>query len=89
MLGVFAEFETDLRRERQADGIAAAKVRGVYRGRKPKIDMDEIRAKLNDSQSPTRIARDMKISRGKVYKAKAAVGFNATPPADHVRPGAS
>jgi hypothetical protein len=37
MLGVFAEFETNLRKERQAEGIAAAKARGVYRGRKPKI----------------------------------------------------
>jgi len=32
MLGVFAEFETKLRRERQLVGIAAAKARGVYRG---------------------------------------------------------
>ena len=35
MLGVFAEFETNLRRERQAEGIAAAKQRGAYRGRPP------------------------------------------------------
>ena len=34
MLGVFAEFETNLRRERQAEGIIAAKMRGVYRGRR-------------------------------------------------------
>ena len=32
MLGVFAEFETNLRRERQMEGIAAAKARGVYKG---------------------------------------------------------
>src|ERR1700710_1879145 len=38
MLGVFAEFETNLRRERQLEGIAQAKARGVYRGRKPHID---------------------------------------------------
>ena len=38
MLGVFAEFETNLRRERQAEGIAAAKQRGAYRGRPPRID---------------------------------------------------
>jgi DNA invertase Pin-like site-specific DNA recombinase len=38
MLGVFAEFETNLRRERQLEGMAAAKARGVYRGRKPSID---------------------------------------------------
>jgi DNA invertase Pin-like site-specific DNA recombinase len=32
-LGVFAEFETNLRRERQLEGISAAKARGVYKGR--------------------------------------------------------
>ena len=35
MLGVFAELETNLRRERQTEGIEAAKQRGAYRGRKP------------------------------------------------------
>ncbi len=38
MLGVFAEFETNLRRERQFEGIKAAKAQGVYKGRKPTID---------------------------------------------------
>ena len=38
MLGVFAEFETNLRRERQLEGIALAKACGAYRGRKPSID---------------------------------------------------
>ena len=38
MLGVFAEFETNLRRERQLEGIAAAKARGVYKGRPPSIE---------------------------------------------------
>jgi len=33
MLGVFAEFETNLRRERQLEGIAKAKAAGVYKGR--------------------------------------------------------
>ena len=36
MLGVFAEFETNLRRERQLEGIQAAKARGVYKGRRPR-----------------------------------------------------
>ncbi len=36
MLGVFAEFETNLRRERQLEGISLAKTRGVYNGRKPR-----------------------------------------------------
>jgi len=71
MLGVFAEFETNLRRERQAEGIAAAKRRGVYRGRTAKIDRLAIQAKLAEGLSPTEIARDMGVSRGTVYKAKA------------------
>ena len=71
MLGVFAEFETNLRRERQAEGIIAAKMRGVYRGRRATINMEEIQMKLNEGASPTNIARAMGISRGTVYKAKA------------------
>ncbi len=71
MLGVFAEFETNLRRERQAEGIKAAKSKGVYRGRVPKIDMASIQAKLIEGCSPTEISREMGISRGTVYKAKA------------------
>lgn len=71
MLGVFAEFETNLRRERQAEGIVAAKQRGVYRGRPSKIDVATIQVKLSEGMSPTEIARDMGISRGTVYKAKA------------------
>ena len=42
MLGVFAEFETNLRRERQLEGIADAKARGVYKGRKASIDPAKI-----------------------------------------------
>src|SRR5215211_7129199 len=38
MLGVFAEFETNLRRERQMEGIAKAKAQGVYKGRIASID---------------------------------------------------
>ena len=73
MLGVFAEFETNLRRERQTEGIAAAKRRGVYRGRPPKIDVDAIKNLISKGLSPTEIAREMSISRGTVYKAKAAM----------------
>ena len=71
MLGVFAEFETNLRRERQAEGIKVAKRKGVYRGRPPKIDMAAIQTKLGAGLSPTDIAREMGIARGTVYKAKA------------------
>lgn len=73
MLGVFAEFETNLRRERQAEGIAAARARSVYRGRPPKIDMDAIKNLIAKGLSPTEIARELGISRGTVYKAKASM----------------
>jgi DNA invertase Pin-like site-specific DNA recombinase len=42
MLGVFAEFETNLRRERQLEGIAKAKANGVYKGRKPTISRKQV-----------------------------------------------
>ena len=71
MLGVFAEFETNVRRERQAKGIAAAKQRATYRGRPPSIDMEAIKHRLAMGLSPTAIARELRISRGTVYKARA------------------
>ena len=69
MLGVFAEFETNLRRERQLDGIAAAKSRGVYRGRKRSIDRGEIQ-RLRDVEQlgATEIARRLGIGRASVYR---------------------
>lgn len=73
MLGVFAEFETNLRRERQAEGIDAAKRRGVYRGRPSRIDIEAIQNRLARGLSPTEIAREMGISRGTIYKAKASM----------------
>ena len=69
MLGVFAEFETNLRRERQMEGIAAAKERGVYKGRKPKIDPAEVRRLHREERlSPTAIARRLGIARSSVYR---------------------
>jgi DNA invertase Pin-like site-specific DNA recombinase len=70
MLGVFAEFETNLRRERQLEGIAQAKARGVYRGRKPSVDMAEIRRlRDQDGLGATAIARRLGIGRASVYRA--------------------
>ena len=68
MLGAFAEFETNRCRERQAEGIAAAKQRGAYRGRPRRIDMEAIKHRLAMGLSPTQIAREMGVSRGTVYK---------------------
>jgi DNA invertase Pin-like site-specific DNA recombinase len=51
MLGVVAGFETDLRKERQLDGIAQAKAAGVYKGSPPSIDPAEVRATLTKPAS--------------------------------------
>ena len=47
------------------------KQRGVYRGRPPRIDMEAIKQRLATGLSPTQIARELGVSRGTVYKAKA------------------
>src|SRR6204780_605793 len=58
MLGVFAEFETNTRRERQMEGIAQAKAKGVYRGRKPSIDPIEVRRlRVEEKLGATAIAQ--------------------------------
>ena len=68
MLGVFAEFETNLRRERQAEGIAKAKANGVYRGRKPTIDPAEVFELRAEGIGATEIAKRLKIGRASVYR---------------------
>ncbi|WP_010511576.1 recombinase family protein [Komagataeibacter europaeus] len=69
MLGVFAEFETNLRKERQLEGIAAAKERGVYKGRKPSIDREKVRKMHKEGISPTNISSMLGIGRTSVYRA--------------------
>ncbi|WP_237709439.1 recombinase family protein [Shewanella baltica] len=70
MLGVFAEFETNLRREHQMEGIAAAKAQGVYRGRKPSIDPAEVwHLYTTEKMGATAIARQLGIGRASVYRA--------------------
>jgi DNA invertase Pin-like site-specific DNA recombinase len=69
MLGVFAEFETNLRRERQMEGINAAKERGVYKGRKPSIDAIEVRRlQQEEGLGATEIAERLGIGRASVYR---------------------
>ena len=71
MLGLFAEFETNLRRERQMEGIAAAKARGVYKGkgRKPTIDAAEAqRLHAEGKLGPAAIAKRLGIGRASVYR---------------------
>ncbi|GAB3447098.1 recombinase family protein [Insolitispirillum peregrinum] len=68
MLGVFAEFETNLRRERQMEGIAKAKAEGIYKGRKSAIDADEIRRLRADGMGASAIAKSLGIGRASVYR---------------------
>jgi DNA invertase Pin-like site-specific DNA recombinase len=69
MLGVFAEFETNLRRERQLEGIADAKARGVYQGRKPSIDPAKVKELRTQGMGASAIAKALKIGRASVYRA--------------------
>ena len=69
MLGVFAEFETNLRRVRQLEGIAKAKAAGVYKGRPPSIEAVRVRELKAGGMRPTDIARMLGIGRTSVYRA--------------------
>jgi DNA invertase Pin-like site-specific DNA recombinase len=68
MLGVFAEFETNLRRERQLEGIAKAKAAGVYKGRPPSIEASQVRELKAQGMRPVNIAKALKIGRASVYR---------------------
>jgi DNA invertase Pin-like site-specific DNA recombinase len=69
MLGVFAQFETAIRKERQMEGIAKAKAAGVYKGRKASVPVDEVRQLKAAGVSPTEIAKRLGIGRASVYRA--------------------
>jgi DNA invertase Pin-like site-specific DNA recombinase len=68
MLGVFAEFETNLRRERQLEGIAKAKKAGVYKGRPPSIDRNDVRRLKEAGKGATEIAKELGVGRASVYR---------------------
>ena len=71
MMGAFAQFERSIIRKRQAEGIAKAKARGVYKGRKRKIDSERVRALKQAGWGASAIARDLGIARASVYRALA------------------
>lgn len=71
MLGILAavaEFELDIRQERQREGIEKAKARGVYQGGKQKFDPMLIRKMRDDGMKPRAIARELKCSPATVYR---------------------
>lgn len=70
MLGVFAEFETNLRKERQLAGIAAAKAKGKHLGRPIKLSNEqkqEIRQRSAAGEKPPVLAKAYNVSRGTIY----------------------
>ena len=68
MIGAVAQFERAMIRERQKEGIEKAKAKGVYKGRKPSIDPDEVRTLRDSGNSPTAIAKQLGIARSSVYR---------------------
>lgn len=72
MLAAVAEFEAELRRERQIEGIAKAKAAGRYRGRPKTIDAAKIAALEAEGLGPTAISKRLGIGRASVYRIKSA-----------------
>src|SRR5688500_7707228 len=71
VMGAFAEFERALIKERQREGIAMAKQRGAFKGRKKSLsqtEVAEIRRQIEAGTSKSQIAREFDISRETLYK---------------------
>lgn len=71
IMGAVAEFERSLIKERQLEGIAQAKKKGVYRGRKPTVTdamLSTIKERIGAGEAKAKIARDLGISRETLYQ---------------------
>jgi DNA invertase Pin-like site-specific DNA recombinase len=71
VMGAFAEFERALIRERQREGIAIAKQRGAYRGRKKALAPEratELRRRAGTGEKKAQLAREFGISRETLYQ---------------------
>jgi len=71
VLGAVGQFERELIRERQREGIALAKQRGAYRGRKRALSPEriaELRARADAGEKKARLAREFGISRETLYQ---------------------
>lgn len=74
-LGAFAQFERELLRERQKEGIAIAKAAGKYRGGKPKLQPEQVtqlKARVATGVPKAKVAREFGISRETLYTYLAA-----------------
>ena len=68
MLSVFSSFETNIRRERQLEGIAKAKANGVYKGGKQVIDIEKIKKLKKKGLGATAIAKQIGCHRDSIYR---------------------
>ncbi|MEK8654611.1 helix-turn-helix domain-containing protein, partial [Escherichia coli] len=71
VMGAFAEFERALIRERQREGIALAKQRGAYRGRKKALSDEQaatLRQRATAGEPKAQLAREFNISRETLYQ---------------------
>ena len=71
ILGAVACFESDIRAERQREGIEKAKSENRYKGRKPSVDTAKVTELHANGLGPSQIARKLNISRTSVYRALA------------------
>jgi DNA invertase Pin-like site-specific DNA recombinase len=73
MMGAFSQFERSMIRKRQAEGIAAAKAKGVdspYKGRKQSIDRKVVIKMLDAGEGMTAVANALGVSRQSIYRIK-------------------
>jgi DNA invertase Pin-like site-specific DNA recombinase len=71
VMGAFTQFERELIRERQREGIAIAKREGKYGGRKPSLTNEravELRRRVSQGGSKAALAREFGISRDRLYR---------------------
>ena len=74
MMGAFAEFERSIIKKRQAEGIAKAKAKGVYRGRKSSIDNEKVKQLHSEGKGASAIAKELGIGRASVYRLLGLLG---------------
>ncbi len=96
VMGAFAEFERSLIRERQREGIALAKARGAYRGRRRSLNDEQaadLRQRAQAGVPKAALARELGISRETLYQYLRATRLNASdpvavsPPSAGISPG--
>jgi len=71
MLGAISSFERDLTLIRVREGVAIAKTKGKYKGRKSrfsKADIEDIKVRFKGAKNKAELARELGISRGYLYQ---------------------